>query len=144
MSAAPGAVVAVTGIWDPHRWSWIPEFAIGTLTFWGEECQDNFRLNIKKPTDYPSMHWLPYHLWPSSRWLQINFIMWKNWWYFHRIKTWAVFISCHSSSHTSIPAPLDVSLTSRPLHVFSPLGPVEYHLPALLPAKLSLILQDPP
>lgn len=46
----------------------------------------------------------------------------KNWWYFHRTKTWAVFISCPSSSHTSIPAPLDVSLIPRPLRVFSPRG----------------------
>ena len=45
----------------------------------------------------------------------------KNWWYFHRTKTWAVFISCHSSSHTSIPAPLAVSSIPRPLRVFSPL-----------------------
>lgn len=48
------------------------------------------------------MHLFHYHLWPSSKWLQINFSYMETGPFFHRTEAWTIFISCHFSSHTNI------------------------------------------
>lgn len=137
----------VTSIWDPCRCSLNQCLQ---LTHWPSGgCSAGTTIDLDYKTHF--MHLFHYHLWPSSKWLQINFSYMENWsfFFFHRTEMWAIFISCHFSSHTNIPSTSEIwliSVQARPFHVFlslhtlSPLSRISF-VTSFLP-ELFLILQD--